>query len=166
MNIIKLAPSRYEEYKMLRLRALKEDPQAFGANYEENLAFKSDEWIRRLKNAQEEKTNWLLFAEDDGGLCGMVGAFIDSKDTDAATIYSVYVPLEKRGQGIAVKLMTVMLGKLKNTGKFKKVKLAVNKDQVIAVNFYLKMGFKEVGREDFKMGNGVETKEILMEKPI
>lgn len=39
MEIIKLPVSDWEKYKEIRLRALKEDPQAFGASFEDNAKY-------------------------------------------------------------------------------------------------------------------------------
>lgn len=43
IQVVTLQPSKWQEYKNLRLLALKEEPQAFGSTYEEN-AKRPDEY--------------------------------------------------------------------------------------------------------------------------
>jgi len=40
IKIIKLTPERWEEYKNLRLEALKNSPTAFASSYEDNITIK------------------------------------------------------------------------------------------------------------------------------
>lgn len=166
MKIGKLSTLDWQEYKALRLRALKEDPQAFGASYQTNLAYPDTEWKRRLENASKGETNWLLFAKDNDKLVGMIGAFIEDGDIDTATIFSVYVPIEERGKGISNELMDSILKELSQKSILRKVKLMVNKDQTAAVGLYKKFGFRETGIQHFKMGNGEFADELMMEKPL
>jgi len=60
-SIIKLDLSRREEYKMIRLDALKNDPEAFGGNYDEMNS--KDDLYR--KSRLESKTNTIIFAQDN-----------------------------------------------------------------------------------------------------
>lgn len=166
IKVIKLPVERWEEYRNLRLRALKEDPQAFGASYEDNLNNPPSEWQRRLINAIEGKTNWLFFAEENGKLTGMIGAYIEKDVTDVATVIAVFVPKEERGKGVGSVLMETLLAELKKNPVLKKARLMVNKNQTEAVGLYKKFGFEEVGKENFKMGNGELATEIVMERPV
>ena len=96
----------------------------------------------------------------------MIGAFMEDGDKDIATIVSVYVPVEKRKQGISGKLMESILIELSGKSYLKKVKLAVNKEQIPAVNLYKKFGFTVTGKQNFKMGNGESAEELVMEKEL
>ena len=167
METVRLQLNEWEKFRDLRLRGLKEEPQAFGASYEENLKYTEEEWKRRLQNALEEKTNWLIFAKDGDKLVGLIGAFVNKeKSQDTATIYSVYVPREERGKGIAKKLMEELLERILKNKDIKKLELDVNKDQVAAVGLYEKFGFKIVGNQKYTMGNGQEVDEYLMERLV
>lgn len=166
MEITKLSTEEWQKYKELRLRALKEDPQAFGASYKTNFEYPEKEWKRRLENASKGKTNWLLFAREGIKLAGMIGAFLEDGVTDTATIYFVYVPIEEREKGISNKLMDGILKELSQKPFLRKVKLVVNKDLIPAVNLYKKFGFTEVGTQKFKMGNNKLTDELVMERQL
>ncbi len=164
MEIIKLPVSRWQQYKEVRLRALKEDPQAFGASYDDNAKYTEEEWRRRLINAENSDRNWLYFAEENKTLKGMIGAYMEKESKDTATVISVYVPLEERGRGISKLLMQKLLDELSSKQYLKKVALTVNKDQIAAVNLYKKFGFVVKGQQNFKMGNGKDAIEYVMEK--
>jgi len=166
MEIVKLSAEDWEEYKTLRLRALKEDPQAFGTTYQKNIAYPKAEWQRRLASVAKGETNWLLFARENNKLVGMIGAFIEEDVEGTATIFGVYVPKEERGRGISIKLMEEILKELSKKSIFKKVKLMVSKNQLPAIGLYKKFGFKQVGIEHFKMGDGNIAEELVMERPL
>ena len=51
LQIKKLLPERWKEFKELRLFALQNDPLAFGSSYEEEINFPDDFWKNRLKRA-------------------------------------------------------------------------------------------------------------------
>lgn len=166
MEIIKLAIEDWQEYKKLRLRALKEDPHAFGSSYSDIVNDPEKEWKRRLENALKGETNWLLFAKENDRLVGMIGAFMEEGATDAVTIIAMYVPREERGKGISKMLMEGILNELSQKSFIKKVKLMVNKIQTPAVNLYKKFGFSEVGKLNFRLGDGKLADELVMEKNL
>ena len=72
--ITRLPVERWRKYRELRLRALKTDPQAFGQSWEEAVKHPEERWRERLIDAAQGKS-WLVFAERDGELIGMSGAF-------------------------------------------------------------------------------------------
>ncbi len=139
MEIVKLATDQWEDYRNLRLRALRKDPQAFGASYKTNLSYSEEEWKRRLKNAVEGKTDWLLFAKENSNLVGMLGAYMEKGDPHTATLVSMYVPKEERRKGIAARLMEAMLSELSQKVFVKRAKLTVNEKQTVAVSLYKKI---------------------------
>ena len=57
-------------YKELRLRALREEPQAFGSSYEANVNKPDSYWVERL-NDVKSGNGWLVFAEINDKLVGM-----------------------------------------------------------------------------------------------
>ena len=51
IEVKKLPPDRWKDYRDLRLTALRSDPLAFGSSYAEEKNLTEDEWKRRLNNA-------------------------------------------------------------------------------------------------------------------
>ena len=100
--ITRLPVERWPEYRELRLRALETDPQAFGQSWEEATNYPDDRWRQRLIDAEAGK-GWLVFAEREGRLIGMSGAYQWPEDVEAnrAMVIAVFVEPEARGRGSA-----------------------------------------------------------------
>ncbi len=166
MEIVQLSPDDWQEYRDLRLRALKEDPEAFSSTYAEAALLPEGRWKSRLLDAQKGERSWLCFARERGKLVGMIGAFIDDGAPGTATIVSVYVPIEERGKGISGRLMEWVLKELSRNASLKRANLAVNKAQLPAIGLYERFGFQCVGTERAQMGDGSLAEEMVMERPL
>jgi ribosomal protein S18 acetylase RimI-like enzyme len=164
--ITRLPVERWPEYRELRLRALKTDPQAFGQSYDEAVNHPEERWRQRLLDAAEGKS-WLVFAEQDGRLIGMSGAYQWPEDLEAnrAMIIAVFVDPELRGQRIGERLVQAVLDQLRAAGLCSAI-LAVNPEQVAAVRLYERMGFIATGTEVNQLGNGQECEETVMERSL
>ena len=159
IEIKKVPPDRWKEFRDLRLEALQNDPLAFGSSYEEEKSLTEDEWKRRIKNA--------LFASANDTLVGMIVYIIDNKmkTKHIANIFGVYVKKEYRGQGIGKKLIESALEIIQKNVNVSKIKLTVNPEQKAAVKLYETFGFEVVGR--LKNELKVDDKfydELIMEK--
>lgn len=69
IEIKKLPPSRWKDFRDLRLEALQTDPLAFASSYEEEKNLTQDEWKRRINNS--------LFALSSDKPIGMIVYIID-----------------------------------------------------------------------------------------
>ncbi len=163
---LSLPVEHWKEYRELRLRALREDPEAFSSVYATARDLPDDFWQGRLAKALQGEKEWLLFGRDQGRLVGMIGAFVEEGSPDTATIVSVYVPKEERGKGISRRLMEEMLMLLSEKPGLRKARLAVNVSQLAAVRLYEKFGFQEVGREPAETGEGKPVEQMIMERPL
>lgn len=154
MNVVvkELPPEKWEEYKRIRLEALKNEPLAFGSSYEEEKDREPKVWKERM-----ERDTSPLFALVNGQVVGVaVYAFEKGIKLDhIAHIYSVYVKKEFRGKGIASKLLNSVLRKIFANKKIKKIVLNVTEIQKPARELYKQLGFREVG---------VLKKEICVDK--
>ena len=73
MRIISNLPKeRWVEYRDLRIQALLDVPHAFLDEPEQAKKLEPGEWQRKMKN--------MIFAEDDGKLIGMIGAYREDKE--------------------------------------------------------------------------------------
>ncbi|HME51088.1 MAG TPA: GNAT family N-acetyltransferase [Candidatus Lokiarchaeia archaeon] len=139
VEISRIGEERWEEYRELRLAALKSEPIAFGSAFEEEERMSEGDWKQRLKN--------VLFAVIDDKLIGMIVLVFNSriKTKHIANIFGVYVENEYRGQGIGKKLMEAVLDAIEENGNIVKINLSVNIQQKAAISLYKECGFETVG---------------------
>ena len=112
IEIVKLTVNDRQEYKKIRLDALRNAPQAFGSSYADNREKPDSYWQSRLEDAANGNGSWLLFAKENQQLVGMIGAFIKN-EPDTASIISVFVTGEARGKKISKMLMNAIITELK-----------------------------------------------------
>ena len=108
-HIRKLTIDDVNEYKALRLELLKNEPKSFGSSFEEEDRFDFSMWTNRLT-----KKNILAFgAFNNNNLVGIVLGVKNPREKikHIATLNSMYVKPEYRGQGIGEKL-------IKNTNRW------------------------------------------------
>ena len=140
MKIISNAPSnRWDEYKQLRIEALEKVPQAFLDEPSQAKNLPEQEWQRKMKN--------MHFAEVNGELVGMVGAYQEEKKKlkHILNIVSVYVKPSFRGQGIGKALLQQVIETAKKNQEIKKILLGVVTTQEPAHALYKSLGFNQVG---------------------
>ncbi len=161
IEILALPSDRWDDYRALRLEALRTEPQAFGASYEENLDKPEAYWRGRLENSD----GLLLFAQAEGRLVGMVGAFPPGEE-GLVELISLYVTPSERGRGVAHALMTEALGALQASGTYRRVRLAVNGMQTAALALYERWGFVPEGAMEARMGDGKVHQERILSRPL
>jgi ribosomal protein S18 acetylase RimI-like enzyme len=166
MDIVRLPIEKWSEYRELRLRALQEDPEAFSSSYADSLEQPEQFWKTRLADAEPGERSWLLFARQDNKLVGMIGAFIEGDSMETATVVSVYVPREERGNGISRRLMEEMLRVLSDVPTLKKARLDVNVSQLAAIRVYSRFGFCRIGRKPATTGAGKAVEQLVMERTL
>ena len=141
ITILKLKVSQWEEYRDLRLEALRKDSSAFGSSYQEERNRKENEWKEKL-NARG-----VLLAYVNGLAVGIAQYRFreGEKLQHVADISSVYVKDDFRGRGIAKALMIEALKQICKNPKVIKISLNVHSQQVAARSLYEKLGFKIIG---------------------
>lgn len=159
ITVTRLDESGWQDYRDLRLEALKEQPLAFGSSYEEEQPYTETQWRERVKN--------VLFAVSDNKPVGMIvcGRNNRLKISHICGIYGVYIKKEYRGQGISNQLMDAALAEIQEMTGVVKIELMVNPTQKAAKRLYRKYGFKVVGHS--KKALKFDSKfydELMMEK--
>lgn len=160
VQIIKLSKERWEEFRDLRLFALKNEKFSFLTTFNEESKKDSVDWQRKL--------NSTFFAESSGKLIGMASyAFLDKERAKhICNIFAVYLLPEFRGQGIAQKLFDKIIDDCKKNS-IKKIELEVFANNISATKFYEKNGFEIIGKFQKKfLIDGKYYDEFLMEKFI
>ena len=141
-KIIIAGPEHWQEYKTIRLKALKADPIAFGVTYEQDVLLSEEEWKERLFNPFSQ--TYLAMANDNPVALATVRREKAKNVEHLATINSVFTDPEFRQHGISSKILKNILDDLHANDKTVKVRLSVNVAQESARKMYEKSGFFKV----------------------
>src|SRR5438874_13624156 len=101
MYVRKLTETDAEDFWNIRLRALRDNPQAFGSSYEESVTTPLTNVVRRLRNESTAGDNFILGAFEVD-LVGTVGFRREQgiKERHKGMIWGMFVVPEMRGKGI------------------------------------------------------------------
>lgn len=160
MEIKLLTPGDWLAWKHLRLEGLKNDPEAFGASYEEECN-QSDVEIR----AYLEKST--VFGAFEGTeLVGCAGFYtLDTlKKKHIGFLYGMYVCPEQRGKGIADKLVRIVIDHAKS--RVLQLHLTCVTTKTAAFQLYQKHGFRVFGTEprSLKIGDKYVDAYLMMQE--
>ncbi|MEI5907982.1 GNAT family N-acetyltransferase [Bacillus spongiae] len=151
MEIIRLAPSHAKQYWQLRMKALKEHPEAFLTSYEESL--QQSRPIEQTAERLSNENNYTFGAFENGELIGMVTLLRESrkKIRHRANIYAMYVNDSNQGRGIGKALLQEAIAVAKTLPELKKINLAVVSGNHQAKKLYETLGFSVYGVEKFAL---------------
>jgi hypothetical protein len=133
-------------FQTLRLRGLKECPEAFASSYEEESGTPLEEIEERLKPKPDSA---VVGAFNQGDLVALTGVQREgmAKLAHKAFIWGVYVAPEARGCGVGSKIVSHALNYAAETWGVRQVNLGVNTKNFAAVALYGKLGFVQYGLE-------------------
>ncbi|MDA8443524.1 GNAT family N-acetyltransferase [Paracidovorax valerianellae] len=141
-----LTPEDAAPFAALRLRGLRECPEAFSSSYDEEAATPLSDFERRL---QPQAGRAVLGALQGGTLIGTVG--IKREDmrqlSHKAFLWGVYVAPEARQQGVGRALLRYALQYAADPLGVRQVNLGVTASNTAAVELYRALGFVTYGVE-------------------
>lgn len=142
-------------FREVRLRALRDHPEAFGSSFAEELAHPPGEAAQRFRAA------WIaggvMFgAFADGRLVGVTGLAREprTKRRHRAGIRSVYVEPEARRRGVATALLAEVIRQARAWGDVEVLELSVTVDNDAARRLYAGFGFRTYGIERWALKVG------------
>ena len=96
-----LTEEQWDQYRSVRLAALRESPEAFVASHAEETEYDEDFWRTRMRRSQR------LLAEVDGEAVGTASVGeVDADDGCHAELFGLWVSPALRGKGIATQLVS------------------------------------------------------------
>jgi|SRR5215469_9577678 len=133
-------------FKAVRLRALKEDPHAFGAMYAKESQLPDSDWTRRVERMNGQTgVGFLAIDKDDGAACGIAGSFLDQSDLTRAVLISMWTAPTHRQQGVG-RLLVNAVAKWAGDRGARLLLLMVVGNNDSAIRFYERLGFSRTGR--------------------
>ena len=139
-----------EAFWKIRLRALQENPESFGASYEEILErgiAGTAQGLGRREGAPENVTFGAF--DEKGQLVGLAGfrREEEAKKRHKGLIWGMYVPKELRGQGIGKALLEAAIEYAKSLPDLERINLAVVLTNKEARLLFVSHGFQSYGME-------------------
>lgn len=136
-----LEPADAPAFRKLRLEGLKNQPEAFGAAYEEEAALPLAEIERRLA----EGTVFGAFA--GGELVGVAGFLVPgvAKKRHKGVLWGVYVRAGARNAGLGTALVSAVIAHART--RVEQLHTTVVTDNAPARHLYRKLGFRPYGLE-------------------
>lgn len=137
MEVREVAVEEWARFRDLRLRALREDPEAFGSTLEREAAMTGAEWRERF--AQPGSIRFV--AKEGGAWLGLAGGATGEAGPE---LFGMWVAPEARGRGVGRALVEAVVEWARGRG-FDRVSLWVNVEQAAAQRLYEKCGFRRDG---------------------
>jgi ribosomal protein S18 acetylase RimI-like enzyme len=150
-RIRRVVPTDWQAYRDLRLRALSTEPWAFGSTLHREQGFTEAQWRERLTRGSRSNDStdapsatWVAVDLEDRFL-GMVAS---ARVSGTFHIFAMWVAPERRGQGLAGRLLDEALAWVEKLAPGGQVHLDVNPRAVAAVKLYESRGFRSTGRTE------------------
>lgn len=147
MEIRELAEQHAAQYHQLRLRGLREHPEAFTSSHDEE-ASKPLAWARaRLAPSPAAPHDFVLGAFHDGALVGVVGVSVDLREKirHRGHVFGMYVAPEHAARGIGRALLEACVRKARTLPGLEQLDLTVTEGNRRAKALYEKAGFRAFG---------------------
>lgn len=143
IQIEKITADDWQRLRAVRLRALADSPDAFGATHAQEEARPLGDWRTRLEVA--ENATFLAAAEDGSEVGLVVGTpWKWDADANAAGLFAMWVAPEVRGRGCGGALVDAVVGWARD-GDYARIFLDVADGNAPAIALYRSKGFVRTG---------------------
>ena len=145
-EVDRIRPEDWPQLRDLRLRALREDPLAFGSSWRREHAFPQERWKERARLGSEswDQGTWVL-REGERHLGGMIVARAEG---EVVEIFSLWVEPRLRGRHLGSQLLDWALLWCRSRFPRRNVVLKVNPREAAAVALYVRRGFVFTGESE------------------
>lgn len=140
MEVRRLKPDEWAALRVIRLRALADAPDAFGATYTHAVTLGDDEW-----RARADPADGAVFVVD--GPTGLIAMAIGGPAPtapEAAALFAMWVAPEARRRGLGAALVTAVKAWAIEAG-YRGLGLGVTTTNAPGIALYERMGFTDSG---------------------
>lgn len=155
-SLQRMLPSQWEEYKLIRLEALKTNPEMFGSNYAKEILYDENDWTSLLEN--DSRAMFALY--DAKLLVGLSGITLKKDDATTAIMFASFIKLPYRRKGLSKLFYKARI----DWARQKKCKLIIVSHRVGNTSSKAaneQFGFKYSHTEQVKWPDGVWAEELI-----
>lgn len=134
----------WRAYRDLRLRALRDSPDAFGSTFARESRRPDEEWIARVEAVATSAADLPHVAVQGYGLVGLAWGQILPTERDVAHVFQMWVAPENRGLRIGSELLTAIIVWARES-QVQRVVLGVTCGDTPARRLYERAGFRPAG---------------------
>lgn len=141
MNIKRLVQSNWEDWKNIRLQALRNEPCSFGGSYEEAVNYSTEYWQESIKK------NDIFGAFIQNNIIGIVGFYAETslKIKHKGFVFAMYIAPQHRKCGVASQLLQAAIDHASVI--VSQLHLSCATINIKALKLYKKYGFEIYGQE-------------------
>jgi GNAT superfamily N-acetyltransferase len=140
-TIRQAVPDEWREYRDIRLRALREAPEAYGTTWADESSRDEAWWRERVAGAQS------LMAWHGSTAVGTGVGILDRHEVGSREIVAIWVEPEFRGRGLAQQLVMTLVGWATDVSA-EAIALWVSDGNDVARRVYERCGFTATGQRD------------------
>ena len=147
MTIRLLTAPDAEALRLIRLRALQENPEAFGSTYAEECERPLEAFAARLGGDPAEACVLGAADQGEGRLLGMIGCRREwgTKRRHVAVVWGLFVAPEARNRGLGAALLDAVIARARGWPGLEQLTLSVVPANVAARALYVSRGFQPIG---------------------
>ena len=153
-------PFRADEwplYREVRLRALRDSPDAYGSILDLEAGLSDDKWAARLARGVDSASELPIIAECEEAPCGLAWVRLDDDSPHTAHLYQMWVAADQRRQGVGRALVDAAAAWARVMGA-QQLELDVTSNNEAAVRLYEGAGFVTYGeRRPLRPGSTLEA---------
>ena len=145
MRIRRLEPHEVALHRQVRLRALRDAPDAFGETAADVEARPSSYWEQLTQSVTEPGRHVMFLASEEDAICGSTYGLLDVESNDAGRVGGTWVAPSHRRRGVGKALVDAVISWAREHG-FGRVRLWAPAASTAALALYRRAGFLETGR--------------------
>jgi ribosomal protein S18 acetylase RimI-like enzyme len=162
-EVRRIRGGEWERFLELRLRALREDPDAFASTLEAELEEPAAAWRRTTEQGAAGDESIIAVAVDDDRFVGMAGGFRE-RPGDDPVLWGMWVDPGWRGRGLG-RLLAQAVERWAADAGADALTLSVTETNRAAISLYRSLGYLELG-DRTPLRPGAALLKIQMRKPL
>ena len=164
ISIKQIGKNDWKDFRNIRLKALKSDPEVFGSHYEKEKNYTKQDW-QEWVGAKDQA---VFFIYDDEKPIGMTGIFVpqDTVEKSKAVLWGSWLEPEYRRKGMSEMMYKSRIEWAKQQPEIRRIEVTHRKSNVASKYAIQKHGFKLVKEVNKVWHDGVQEKDVIYQLVI